>query len=729
MSEYVASIGFPPSAPPLGGGGQVRHIWRVWRRHVRLFLFCFALVALIGAGVLSLLKPSYTATATVAIAPQVSDPLAPIGQQPDEAVDDDVPATEASKMRSRDVAAAVIAQIPPVAAKPLFNVRQALCGLGFAAECATPNLSPQAEQQAKIDAFLSSLSVVPELHSRIIDISVTAPNGERAALLADAVVTNYQRLALAQQTENIDHVSAWLDERTAQLQQRWLDAVDTANAFSVSHGLTMTNAANGAAATPLIDSQVADMAASLGLAQAKLATAQAQSDALHDAASHGVSSSLLTLSNQPIMVAAANSLLQLENSRDQLAAEFGPAYPKIEALDEQIAQARAALDSQTGVALSSINEDLVSARTEVQRLTANLDQLKAQAATQSAEEAQYLSLTDEAESARNVYETFLEHANDVMDRASLLEPPVNFVSHAGVPSRPTFPNIPKLAIGVAVAALVTGLAATFISDYFSIGFAEMDELSTSTQLPLLATLPLIARRRDRAIERHVLDDPFSITSEALRGLVAKLALTAAEGSGRRTILVTSAGAAEGKSTMAIWLAMTVRQGGAAVLVIDGDHRRSSLMPDGAATKPGLTDLLAGRATPAEVIQTDATTRVDFISSGGAMSRPFGSEEIGRLVSAIATLKKSYGLIVIDSPPLLAMTDGLVYGNVADQTIFVCRWQQTSRKALMASLDRLRAYGAKVSGIVVTMVDQKSKLAFNSEYSRREIRLLQQPYGS
>ena len=76
-----------------------------------------------------------------------------------------------------------------------------------------------------------------------------------------------------------------------------------------------------------------------------------------------------------------------------------------------------------------------------------------------------------------------------------------------------------------------------------------------------------------------------------------------------------------------------------------------------------------------------------------------------------------------------MTDGLVHGNVADQTVFVVRWQQTSRKAVSASLERLRAYGAKVPGIVVTMLDESPNLAFDGAYSRREMKLISRSYGT
>lgn len=725
----MPSINFMPHAELPSRGFAARQVLRVWRRHIRLFFVCVAAVLIIGSVALFSLKPSYTATAIVTIAPQSTDPLAPSSQPPADVLEDDLPATEASMMQSRDVAAAVLAQIPPAKEIPSFSLRGSLCHAGLSFFC--PNLTatlPSIKQQAEIDGFLKNLSVVPQLHSRVINVSVTAETGPRAAMLADAVVSNFQRIALNQQTENINRVAAWLDGRTAELQQRWLDAVQAANMYSVSHGLT--NAIEDNAPSPLVNTQIANMAASLGMAQAQLAAAQAHAAALHDANLHGDASGLVSLSDQPILVAAANNLMQLESTRDQLAAEFGPHYPKIEALDRQIAENRATLNSQTHSALGSISESLVSARAEVQQLTDNLNQLKSQAAAQSAKQAQYLTLTQQAQSARTIYETFLEHENEVVDRAALLEPPVTLVSHASVPGHPTFPNKPKLVLGLLVLALAAGFAAIFIKDYLSVGFEEMEDLRASVPLPLLATLPFIATAGQRSISDHVSDAPFSRTSEAVRGLVAKLAMLATDGTAPRAILVTSAGAIEGKSTLAVWLATTVRQGGQSVLVIDGDHRRGSLMPRAsAAYKLGMTDLLAGRATPAEVIQSDPATKVDFIAAGSAMSRPFGTEEIARLRNAIGVLKQSYSLIVIDSPPLLAMTDGFVHGSVADQTVFVCRWQQTSRIAVTASLDRLRAYGTKVAGIVVTMVDDNSTLAFGGDYSRRETKLITRLYGS
>ncbi len=729
-NDRIPSFDYVPYVEPTGRSFSPRQIFRIWRRHLRISLVFFIATLILGMAVILMLKPTYTATAVVAISLQNADPLAPSGQQSaDGSEDDDLPATEAAMMMSRDVAASVLAQIPPEAQAPGFTIKNLLCRTKIAALCpAPPPLNLEAKQQAEIDAFLNKLTVLPVLHSRIINVSVTASSGDRAALLADAVVSNFQRISLGQQTGNVNSVASWLDTRTAELQQRWLDAVHTADAFSVSHNLT--NADDGAQPNPLVDTQISDMAASLGAAQAQLAAAQARAASLRDAAAHGDTSALVSLPDQPILVAAANTLIELQSERDQMASEFGPNYPKIRALDQQIAATRSTLDEQKSGALDSIGESLVAAQTQVAQLTDYLNQLRAQAAGQSAQQAEYRSLSEEAVNAQTIYQTFLEHSNEVVDRAALLEPPVVLVSHAGVPLQATFPNKPKLALAVFVLALVSGIAATLIADYLSVGFEEADDLRAAVQLPLLATLPFIGAASTVSIARHVLDAPFSRTSEAVRGLASKLALLAADATAPRAVLVVSAGAVEGKSTVAAWLAMTVRQGGQAVIVIDGDHRRAAVMQDAStASKRGLTDLLSGGATASEIIQTDPLTKIDFIAAGHAMTSPFGAEEIAQLRELIANLRKSYQLIVIDSPPLLAMTDGLVYGSVVDQTVFVCRWQLTSRNAVTACLDRLRVFGVSVSGIVISMVDQKSASAFDGEYSKREMKLINRFYGS
>ena len=166
-----------------------------------------------------------------------------------------------------------------------------------------------------------------------------------------------------------------------------------------------------------------------------------------------------------------------------------------------------------------------------------------------------------------------------------------------------------------------------------------------------------------------------------------------------------------------------------MLLIDGDYRRGQIAKRlGGADGPGLTDLLAGQADVAEVVQGHERTGISFISAGRAPSRPLGSNEIERIRALLEEFKKSYSLIVIDSPPLLGMSDGLAYANLADQTIFVCRWRRTSRTAVITSIQRFRSAGARLTGLVLSMVDPRSAQAYGGDYAQREVKMIGRLYG-
>lgn len=710
------------------GARTVRKVLRMWRRHIVLFSLVFLLVLAVGLAVLFVLRPSYTATATVAISTQDADPLAPSGQQPVDRLEDDRPATEAAMLQSRDVAAAVLLQYPPEDEGGL-HLRAKLCKAGVSFLCPPPDLStPDQKHQAQIDAFLASLTAVPELHSRVIDVTVKARTGQRAADLADAVVANYQQISLARQTADINRVARWLDARTDQLRQRWLDSVHKAKDFDVAHNLTNTN--EGSTANPLIDKQIGEIASNLSEAEGRLAAANARSQALRDAASHSNSGAVIALSQQPILVATATTLLQQESQRDQLAAKFGPSYPGIQALDRQIASTRASLGAATGGALASIREDAIAAQAEVNQLSGVLAHLRAQAGQQGGPQVEYSSLAQEAQSARTVYENFLDHAKAVVDRAALLEPPVIVISHASAPSQPTFPNHLKLGLGVLVVALMAGAAAVLLRSYLSTGFSEINDLREITRLPMLAAIPIITAKRGRSVLRHVQQEPSSRISEIVRGVAAQLSLIASGSSAPHSILITSASPQEGKSTLAFWLGLTIRQGGNRVMLIDTDHRRGSLRETlhGREKCAGFTDLLSGRASLQDVIQSDPDTGIDFISAGNSIAHPFNIGDIERLRLMISTLKQTYSTIIVDSPPMLATSDALVYARIVDSTVFVCRWQHSSRQAVTTSLDRLRAFGGALSGIVVSMVGSKSPQTLGDDYSSRELALINQFYG-
>ncbi|GBQ28077.1 polysaccharide biosynthesis tyrosine autokinase [Gluconacetobacter azotocaptans] len=723
MNERLSTI----TLSQRDGRTIILHGLRLLRRYHRLFLAVGIGTVIVGCGATLSLRRSFVATATVVVSPTGNDPVGNRGGQQAESLSDDELATQAGLLQSRDVAAAVLRSLPPSAGRAGFSLKGMLCAHGLHLACPkAAKADPAAEAQAQVDRLLGAVTIAPMPRSRIISITVNADDGQRAADLANAFVVQYQQLALDRQRADLNRTAAWVDSRTAQLRERWLEAATKASTFNATHKLS--NTGDGAGNGPLIEREMSETAVSLTQAQGRLAAAEARADALARASTRGEARALVTLTQQPILVATANTLQQLDSARMQKAAALGPHHPDLAGLDRQIATTRASLAAETHAALASINEDAMSARAEVAQLAHDLDRLRQEASSQGSPQAEYRMLTQEAQSAREVYEAFLERSKELVDRVALLQPPVTFVSHAATPDSATFPNRKKLLMGVIVLSLVAAAGAVFLRDLFSSGFGEVEQLRALVGLPLLTAIPRIAGRDRRSVRRHVLDNPFSPASEAVRSLLAQLSLSAPKTTGRgRVIVVASASTGEGKSSLAAWLAGLARTGGQPVLVIDGDHREGT--PGRAPLRPGLTELLAGEASVADVVRPDLETGVDFLPAGAPKLFPFDTTEIARLRDMLKELGRSYSLIVIDSPPLLAMPDGLVYGALADQTVFVCRWLSTSRSAVLSSIERLRSYGAHVSGVVVSMAEEHATANPGARYGRQDTQRIALHYDS
>jgi len=695
----------------------ISRAFRISKRHYRLFFLTAIAIGVVGTGVTMMLPRSFQSIATIVVSSGIIDPLNTQGMSanPQQLSDDEL-ATQAELIHSRDVAGAVLNQLPSNE-KPKAGIKTWLCHHGLTPLCPKPTLpvDPDTKRAGQIDGLLSAVLVEPELHSRVMTLTVKDKDADRAAAIANAFVTSYQTISLTQQRADLTKSLAWLDSRTTALRQRWLEAETKASDFNGAHNLSNTGANS-----PLVNQQIADAATSLGQAQGRYAAAQAKADALQEAIRTGNQRALVSLGEQPLLVSTANTLMQLENERMARAGTFGPNHPEVQALDHQIAEARASMGSETHAALSSINNDVIAARAEVNQIKQNLDTLRAQSASQSSPQAEYNTLEQEAQSARGVYEAFLERTKELAGRVQLLQPPVSFVSHASVPSSPTFPNRKKLLIGVVVIALVGGIGVVLLRDMMMPGFGDLDDMRTAIGLPVLATLPDISREKPRSILRYVMDNPFSKVGEAVRGISAQLSLSTVPTSHQaRIIAITSAAPSDGKSTLAVWLASVVRAGSRPVLVIDADHRHAG----GNRPAQGFTEVLSNQLSIQQAVITNPVTGIDFMGPGAPKAHPFDTREIARLREVLTELGRTYSLIIIDTPPLLSMMDGLVLSSVADQTIFICRWRSTSRAAVAACLERLRAYGANLAGIAVTHFNEHSAAITAPDYTRAEARLI------
>jgi len=700
-------------------------------RHKLLFTTTFLAIVAVGtAGTLSL-RPKYTAQATIAVLPGAADPLGPSGSDPQNLRDDEV-ATQASLITSRDLALTVMKNSAFAAAPPKSFMshwplaEEALCAnphWPLLVRLCAPGRAPDLD--TRVSLFLGALTASPTPRTRLIDLSLTGPEPQVAADTLNELVTVYQREQLKERTADLTRTAQWLSSRAEDLRQVWLNAERRAGEFRAGNGLLPTSGADGAS-QPLLTHQIMQAASALATAQGELAAARARLGELNGPVQGRLSS--IKLPDEPGLTSLASQLATLRGKRASLEASQGSRNPNVIALDREIGALSRQVSVEQTAALGRLSADVRAKEGQVAEAQRALDQLRAGASKTTASAVSLSTLEDEAKSARVVFETFLARARQLDDRTELLRPQVQMASHAVVSPMPTFPNVPRLLAGSIVFGLLGGALAVLLKEGLGNGFSDIGTVAAQVGLPLVCCVPRVSARHGR----QLLAGPgsrqtFSAITESMRTLAAQLAFSNA-GVAPRSVAIVSAMSQEGKTTTALWLAASIARSGRRVLVLDGDHRRGAVGDKlGDNTGLGLSDVIFDKVDVRDCIKRERAGLFDYISAGRPTARTFGAEELARMRALLEEMKRDYDLVVVDTPPMLAMPEVLLYASTAETTLLLCRWKRTAPQAVASCAQRLEDCGARILGVALTMVDHDKLAQFSEEYSARELRMLKRFY--
>jgi capsular exopolysaccharide synthesis family protein len=279
---------------------------------------------------------------------------------------------------------------------------------------------------------------------------------------------------------------------------------------------------------------------------------------------------------------------------------------------------------------------------------------------------------------------------------------VSITQAAREPTEPYSPNRgANLTLG-AIIGVLGGVALAFLLDYLDDTIRTKDELAKIADVPLLGIVPNIEGRGSDTSKKDLFahHQPKSTISEAYRGVRTALTLSA-QGPMQKVLLLTSAGPREGKTTTAINLATVLAYSGGRTLVVDADLRKPRIHKSfGLTNTRGLTNLIIGHDDPVEYCQTTAVERVDVLPSGPIPPNP--SELLGhpRMREILARLRGVYDHVIVDTPPIGAVTDAAVLATVVDGVILVVHAGKTRRQIVMRGIEQLRYINARIVGVIL-----------------------------
>lgn len=277
---------------------------------------------------------------------------------------------------------------------------------------------------------------------------------------------------------------------------------------------------------------------------------------------------------------------------------------------------------------------------------------------------------------------------------------LDVVSEATVPAYPSAPRTKFLVLTGALVGLALGVVTALLWSALDTRVRTQRDVEAlvAEKAPILGAIP---RSRRRGAPLAVLDDPLSSTAEAYRKIQTNLSyIDVADPA--RVIVVTSSVPGEGKSTTARNVALTLAEGTRRVLLLDADLRRPSVSQSfGLEASVGLTTVLVGRARLDEVVQNVEVDNLDVLPSGPLPPNPHQLIESTAMRDLLSTARSSYDVVVIDTPPLLPVSDAAVLTTMADGTILVIGSKRVRRHQLRQAMRSLDAVGSRLLGIVMT----------------------------
>jgi tyrosine-protein kinase Etk/Wzc len=402
--------------------------------------------------------------------------------------------------------------------------------------------------------------------------------------------------------------------------------------------------------------------------------------------------------DEPQVAGLATRLSDLEMQKRALLAENTESHPSVKLVQGQIDEVIKKLQATYEAGISSMAKQEAN-------IGQNLARYEKQLIRLPESERGLARLMRLSKVNADIY-TFLlqKHEETRIAKASTISN-INIVDPAILPDEPVAPKKTKnLLLGLLV-GLMAGIGLAFFQEYLDDTIKDAEQAKRVLGLPLLAIIPFIGRKtkevKDGETATVSFTDPKSLASEAFRGLRTSIHFSAINRE-KKALLVTSSFPEEGKSTIAANLAITFAQTGAKVLIIDCDMRRPTVHEKfGLSRVPGLTELLAGDVALTDALHDSGIPNLDIISSGTIPPNPaelLGSKD---MAAFLQRLREKYDNIIIDSPPLLSVTDSMVLSSMCDLLLLVMEPGRVPVKIAGRVREVLATIQTPVAGLVIS----------------------------
>jgi succinoglycan biosynthesis transport protein ExoP len=558
--------------------------------------------------------------------------------------------------------------------------------------------------------------------TRTLKVTYTHTDPVICAAVANGVAQDFIDQNFENKTERFTSASKWLDTTTRELMAKVERAEQDLTDYTKAHNIFATEGK---------ETLTTDKLSRLHDQSTRAETDRILKQSVYEVVKAGRISELPAAFSDPKITTLQTKLEELRARLEQLNLKYGQEHPQIVEAKLQIKNAEAQLDASRRALEEKLKGEYELAVRDEASLKQSLDRAKGEAVKQNQDAIQFNILKTEVDTAKSMYTDFLNKTNQAKVEVAQQHNNMRLIQPARTPGGPVGPGrFRTIVIGLFL-SLIGGVGLAYFLEYLDNTIKTVEDVGRYVQLPALGVIPAMAsasmrrlngnKRRSRNLivgresSRHpgefppasdslTVFDNRSSAAEAYRVVRTSMLLSAA-GNPPKTILVTSGQAGEGKTTTVVNTAISLAQLGSSVLIIDCDLRRPATHKIfGVNGERGLSSYLSSDIKIDGLIQKLQIPNLSLIPCGPIPPNPAELISSTRMKEMLKLVAGRYDHILLDSPPLINVTDPVILSTLVDGVIMVVHGGKSPRTIAQRARQELLGVGAKIFGVVLNNID-------------------------
>jgi len=559
--------------------------------------------------------------------------------------------------------------------------------------------------------------------TRTLKVTFTHTDPQIAAVVVNAIARHFIDTSFESKTEKFTSASEWLDRTTRELQARVQKAEQELANYTKEHNIFSLEGKETLTTDKL--GRLHDLAT-------RAETDRILKQSVYEEVRAGRVAQLPAAYTDPRLVQLQAKREELQSQAEQLALKLGPQHPQMRDINQQLATVNSQIEYNRKALEDKLKSEYELATNEEKSLKAALTNAKGEAVQQNQDVIQYNILKTEVDTAKSMYQDFLQKTSQAKLEVAQQHNTMKLVQPARPSWSPVGPaRFRMITVGMLL-SLVAGIGLAYFLDYLDNTIKTVEDVGRFVRLPALGVIPRIgssatARLKKVSSPRQLAAangsngngknghnghnrlaalDSRSSVAEAYRVVRTSMLLSAA-GAPPKTILVTSGQASEGKTTTVVNTAISLAQLGASVLIIDCDLRRPSTHKLFAVDQTlGLSTYLSREVDIDRLIQKLPVPNLSLLPCGPIPPNPAELISSPKMHNLIRQMAERYDHILIDSPPLVNVTDSVILSSMVDGVILVVQGGKSTRAITQRARHELQTVGAKIFGVVLNNVDMR-----------------------